>query len=167
MAATCAQSHCKKHQWPTIFLFLSIPESYKQVGGIGGTSADLGTRVRALYWPCDYLQLHGLVSIPGYCIQPLLLNMYLALKYVATVMYGQISTTSSGRSAMLLMADSIVECGRRTFWKAINVANQWGEHMIDFVTLKSAVHQQSICKHALMFSQGGFPVWGTSMQGCY
>jgi DNA polymerase zeta len=51
----------------------------------------------------------------------------LALKYVANVTYGYTSATFSGRSAMPLLADSIVECGRRTLRKAINIANRWGE----------------------------------------
>jgi DNA polymerase family B len=50
----------------------------------------------------------------------------LALKYVANVTYGYTSATFSGRCAMPLLADSIVECGRRTLTNAINVANKWG-----------------------------------------
>jgi DNA polymerase zeta len=38
----------------------------------------------------------------------------LALKYVANVTYGYTSATFSGRCAMPLLADAIVECGRRT-----------------------------------------------------
>lgn len=51
----------------------------------------------------------------------------LALKYVANVTYGYTSATFSGRSAMPLLADSIVECGRRTLSNAINLANSWGK----------------------------------------
>jgi DNA polymerase zeta len=51
----------------------------------------------------------------------------LALKYVANVTYGYTSATFSGRCAMPLLADSIVECGRRTLRKAMNVANRWGQ----------------------------------------
>jgi len=50
----------------------------------------------------------------------------LALKYVANVTYGYTSATFSGRCAMPLVADAIVECGRRTLSNAINLANQWG-----------------------------------------
>jgi len=50
----------------------------------------------------------------------------LALKYVANVTYGYTSATFSGRSAMPLLADTIVECGRRTLTNAINLANSWG-----------------------------------------
>ena len=50
----------------------------------------------------------------------------LALKYVANVTYGYTSATFSGRSPMPLLADSIVECGRRTLSNAIDLANQWG-----------------------------------------
>ena len=74
----------------------------------------------------------------------------LALKYVANVTYGQFflfaenniggcglhtlslldtgytSATFSGRCAMPLLADTIVECGRKTLRKAINLANKWG-----------------------------------------
>lgn len=51
----------------------------------------------------------------------------LALKYVANVTYGYTSATFSGRCAMPLLADTIVECGRRTLSNAINLANSWGE----------------------------------------
>ena len=51
----------------------------------------------------------------------------LALKYVANVTYGYTSATFSGRSAMPLLADAIVECGRRTLTNAINLANKWGK----------------------------------------
>lgn len=51
----------------------------------------------------------------------------LALKYVANVTYGYTSATFSGRCAMPLLADSIVECGRRTLTRAINLANEWGK----------------------------------------
>lgn len=50
----------------------------------------------------------------------------LALKYVANVTYGYTSATFSGRSAAPLVADAIVECGRRTLTNAINLANKWG-----------------------------------------
>jgi DNA polymerase zeta len=50
----------------------------------------------------------------------------LALKYVANVTYGYTSATFSGRCAMPLLADTIVECGRRTLKNAINLANSWG-----------------------------------------
>jgi DNA polymerase zeta len=50
----------------------------------------------------------------------------LALKYVANVTYGYTSATFSGRCAMPLLADTIVECGRKTLRKAINMANSWG-----------------------------------------
>jgi DNA polymerase zeta len=50
----------------------------------------------------------------------------LALKYVANVTYGYTSATFSGRCAMPLLADTIVECGRKTLRKAINMANCWG-----------------------------------------
>jgi len=50
----------------------------------------------------------------------------LALKYVANVTYGYTSATYSGRSAVPLVADAIVECGRRTLTNAINLANKWG-----------------------------------------
>ncbi len=50
----------------------------------------------------------------------------LALKYVANVTYGYTSATFSGRCAMPLLADTIVECGRRTLTNAMNVANEWG-----------------------------------------
>lgn len=51
----------------------------------------------------------------------------LALKYVANVTYGYTSATFSGRCAMPLLADTIVECGRRTLTAAINLANRWGD----------------------------------------
>ena len=51
----------------------------------------------------------------------------LALKYVANVTYGYTSATFSGRSAAPLVADAIVECGRRTLTNAINLANKWGK----------------------------------------
>ena len=50
----------------------------------------------------------------------------LALKYVANVTYGYTSATFSGRSAVPLVADAIVECGRRTLTNAIDLANKWG-----------------------------------------
>ena len=50
----------------------------------------------------------------------------LALKYVANVTYGYTSATFSGRCAMPLLADTIVECGRRTLKNAIDLANSWG-----------------------------------------
>jgi len=79
----------------------------------------------------------------------------LALKYVANVTYGKFlpcweqlvkcvcafslitlilwldnpgytSATFSGRCAMPVLADTIVECGRRTLTNAINLANSWG-----------------------------------------
>jgi len=79
----------------------------------------------------------------------------LALKYVANVTYGMFfqcfyrydslvarsitqkccalsgytSATFSGRSAMPLLADTIVECGRRTLTNAINLANEWGRQV--------------------------------------
>lgn len=53
----------------------------------------------------------------------------LALKYVANVTYGYTSATFSGRCAMPLLADTIVECGRKTLRKAIDMVNKWGrEH---------------------------------------
>ncbi len=51
----------------------------------------------------------------------------LALKYVANVTYGYTSATFSGRCAMPLLADAIVECGRRTLQRAMHLANQWGQ----------------------------------------
>lgn len=39
---------------------------------------------------------------------------------------GYTSATFSGRCAMPLLADTIVECGRKTLRKAINLANKWG-----------------------------------------
>lgn len=51
----------------------------------------------------------------------------LALKYVANVTYGYTSATFSGRCALPLLADTIVECGRRTLTNAINLANSWGK----------------------------------------
>lgn len=51
----------------------------------------------------------------------------LALKYVANVTYGYTSATFSGRSAVPLVADAIVEMGRRTLTNAINLANRWGQ----------------------------------------
>jgi DNA polymerase zeta len=51
----------------------------------------------------------------------------LALKYVANVTYGYTSATFSGRSAAPLVADAIVECGRRTLSNAITLANTWGK----------------------------------------
>lgn len=50
----------------------------------------------------------------------------LALKYVANVTYGYTSATFSGRCAMPLLADAIVECGRRTLKNALDLANSWG-----------------------------------------
>ena len=50
----------------------------------------------------------------------------LALKYVANVTYGYTSATFSGRSAIPLVADAIVETGRRTLTNAIDLANKWG-----------------------------------------
>ncbi len=40
---------------------------------------------------------------------------------------GYTSATFSGRSAMPLLADSIVECGRRTLTNAILLAKKWGD----------------------------------------
>jgi DNA polymerase zeta len=51
----------------------------------------------------------------------------LALKYVANVTYGYTSATFSGRCAMPLLADTIVECGRRTLQRAMYLASQWGQ----------------------------------------
>ncbi len=51
----------------------------------------------------------------------------LALKYVANVTYGYTSATFSGRSAMPVLADAIVECARRTLQNAIRLAEQWGK----------------------------------------
>ena len=51
----------------------------------------------------------------------------LALKYVANVTYGYTSATFSGRCAMPLLADTIVECGRRTLQRAMHLANNWGQ----------------------------------------
>ena len=53
----------------------------------------------------------------------------LALKYVANVTYGYTSATFSGRSAVPLVADAIVELGRRTLTNAINLANSWGQEV--------------------------------------
>ena len=39
---------------------------------------------------------------------------------------GYTSATFSGRCAMPVLADTIVECGRRTLTNAINLANSWG-----------------------------------------
>ena len=39
---------------------------------------------------------------------------------------GYTSATFSGRSAMPLLADTIVECGRRTLSNAIDLATKWG-----------------------------------------
>lgn len=39
---------------------------------------------------------------------------------------GYTSATFSGRSAMPILADAIVECGRRTLRNAIKMANEWG-----------------------------------------
>lgn len=39
---------------------------------------------------------------------------------------GYTSATFSGRCAMPLLADTIVECARRTLMNAINLANSWG-----------------------------------------
>lgn len=39
---------------------------------------------------------------------------------------GYTSATFSGRCACPLLADTIVECGRRTLTNAINLAKQWG-----------------------------------------
>jgi len=50
----------------------------------------------------------------------------LALKYVANVTYGYTSATFSGRSPMPILADAIVECGRRTLSNAIKLASEWG-----------------------------------------
>lgn len=52
----------------------------------------------------------------------------LALKYIANVSYGYTSATFSGRCAMPVLADTIVECARRTLTNAINLANQWGRN---------------------------------------
>lgn len=51
----------------------------------------------------------------------------LALKYVANVIYGYTSATFSGRCAMPILADAIVDCGRRTLTRAILLANEWGK----------------------------------------
>lgn len=51
----------------------------------------------------------------------------LALKYVANVTYGYTSATFSGRCAMPILADTIVECARRTLANAIKLANEWGK----------------------------------------
>jgi DNA polymerase zeta len=51
----------------------------------------------------------------------------LALKYVANVTYGYTSATFSGRSAMPVLADAIVECARRTLTNAIRLAEKWGK----------------------------------------
>ena len=51
------------------------------------------------------------------------------MKYVANVTYGYTSATFSGRSAVPLVADAIVECGRRTLTNAINLANSWGQEV--------------------------------------
>jgi DNA polymerase zeta len=40
---------------------------------------------------------------------------------------GYTSATFSGRCAMPLLADTIVECGRRTLTNAISLANHWGQ----------------------------------------
>lgn len=40
---------------------------------------------------------------------------------------GYTSATFSGRCAMPLLADTIVECGRRTLTRAIDLANEWGK----------------------------------------
>lgn len=53
----------------------------------------------------------------------------LALKYVANVTYGYTSATFSGRCACPLLADTIVECGRRTLTNAISLANKWGREV--------------------------------------
>jgi len=50
----------------------------------------------------------------------------LALKYVANVTYGYTSATFSGRCAMPVLADTIVECGRRSLTDAIRLANSIG-----------------------------------------
>jgi len=53
----------------------------------------------------------------------------LALKYVANVIYGYTSATFSGRCAMPILADTIVDCGRRTLTRAITLANEWGKEI--------------------------------------
>ena len=53
--------------------------------------------------------------------------MQMALKYVANVTYGYTSATFSGRCAMPVLADAIVECGRRTLTNAINLATEMGK----------------------------------------
>ena len=53
-------------------------------------------------------------------------NVTTTQKYVANVTYGYTSATFSGRCAMPLLADTIVECGRRTLTNAMNLANTWG-----------------------------------------
>ena len=53
-------------------------------------------------------------------------NCRAAIKMISNVTYGYTSATFSGRSAMPLVADSIVECGRRTLSNAISLANAWG-----------------------------------------
>lgn len=50
----------------------------------------------------------------------------LALKMVANVTYGYTSATFSGRCAMPILADTIVELGRRTLTDAVKLANDWG-----------------------------------------
>lgn len=50
-----------------------------------------------------------------------------AIKMISNVTYGYTSATFSGRSAMPLVADAIVECGRRTLSNAISLANSWGK----------------------------------------
>ena len=45
----------------------------------------------------------------------------------STILDGYTSATFSGRSAMPLLADAIVECGRRTLSNAIMLANKWGQ----------------------------------------
>lgn len=40
---------------------------------------------------------------------------------------GYTSATFSGRCAMPILADAIVDCGRRTLTRAILLANEWGK----------------------------------------
>ena len=51
----------------------------------------------------------------------------LALKYIANVTYGYTSATYSGRCCCPLVADSIVELGRRTLSRAWDLASELGE----------------------------------------
>lgn len=58
------------------------------------------------------------------------MRLTLSFFYVLTlplIFLGYTSATFSGRCAMPLLADTIVECGRRTLTNAISIANQWGQ----------------------------------------